>query len=144
MKEGVIAEEFEYYKYDDHGNEIVITKDEYDNINENHVPIDDFDIPKTNYRCYKLIRLSIYSCGGIAGILSYDMASNQFALNNGYHPASGFRMSRFHSHNIEQRKHQMSLLGEDPIDVPASLFSERCSNCLKVNKHDNDFETTDP
>lgn len=129
MKEGIIKTVKEYFKYGENGEEIIISKKEYDKLNNEWEKSDPLDCGPVGYNVYEVLRLSIYTIQGIAGTLSYDMASNEFAQKNGYHPASGFKFCSGHLSNINRRKRQIKLLGEDPMDIPEGLFTKRCEKC---------------
>lgn len=134
MKEGIIKEEIEYYKYGEDGppEEIPITKEEYDKIMEEFKQDDrdPFIGPNVYSRTYKMIRLSIENIWGLVSVLSYDKGLNEFAVKKGYHPASGYPLCNSHRHNIEYRKKQIRLLGEEPEEEESiTLGKERCSKC---------------
>lgn len=131
MKQGLIGIEKEYYKYDNDGNDIVITEEEYKRLKKEYdsEKRDPFTEPQNfGVTYYKLIRLSYSSAQGIASVLSYDRTLNEFALEHGYHPASGYQKCQLHKNNVEYRNVQIALLGEEPISIVPTI-SKRCKRC---------------
>ncbi|GAG14062.1 unnamed protein product [marine sediment metagenome] len=132
MKEGVVKEIKEYFKYGEDGlEEIPITKKEYDRIlmTQPIPPPDPFYTCPVGYHVYREIRLSLDTIYGITGVLSYDKGLNLFATKHGYHPASGYKLCETHKRIVKQRDEQIDLFGEDARDTYDGLAKPRCEKC---------------
>jgi len=141
MEEGIVREVKEYFKYKDdmvtgcRKDEIPITKEEYDRIHK-EFEYDEMDPflggPNAFYKIYKEIRMREDTIQGIVGVLNYDRGLNKFALEHGYHPASGYPKCSGHYHNVEWRDKQIKLFGEEvDDDMPSGLARKRCKRCRK-------------
>lgn len=134
LKEGVIKEVTECFKYSDDlpTKKVPITCKEYNEIIKEHGPVTNpYDTPNAYCKTYKEIRLSMDTIYAITGVLSYDMALNEFAVKYGYHPASGFKACQSHINNIKWRKKYIALFGLEPHDVGEDMFTKRCEKCKK-------------
>lgn len=76
------------------------------------------------YNRNKQFKLSTSDIDGLCGVLSYDTALNQFAIDNGFHPASGYKKCNSHEHNVKRNKEWITLFGREPdTDIPIGLMS---------------------
>lgn len=132
MKEGVVKEIKEYFKYGENGEEIIITKKEYDELDKKwrKTETQGSDIGPVGYNVYTDIRLSTDSIIGIIGILAYDRGLNLFAIEKGYHPVSGYKSSNTNVHMVKQRNNQIELFGVKKLFSEQEVIGkERCEKC---------------
>jgi len=67
----------------------------------------------------------------ICGILSYDIALNQKAINTGHHPVSGFKFSHWHYNCIERNRELIERLGGNESEIPRIILGyPECKTCM--------------
>lgn len=76
------------------------------------------------YKKNKVVKLSQDDIIGICGVLSYDIALNQEALDSGFHPVSGIKKGKSNEHNIERNRKFIELLGGEEHSISKGIFEK--------------------